>query len=412
MTRALRLTVPLLLAAGAFLATGQRLRAAPEPATPPFDFYDGRAYYEQPVPYQTTPEGLKSLTAESCGACHTAIYEEWRTSTHAHAWVDPQFQAEMHKTPAVGWLCLGCHTPLLNQQPEYVVALDEGRIDKPVTRPNPAVEPAFRDEGVGCATCHVRDGAVLGPYGNRNAPHAVRYAPQLREAETCLRCHQATTTYKTQNLVCVFRTGEEWRAGPYDDEGVACQGCHMPEATRPVAKDGPPRAGRTHYFAGSRIPKLVGEHFEAAHPALRNFPDGLAVGAPTAKRTERGVEVSLEIANANAGHRLPTGDPERFITVDLALTDAQGRALAATQEWIGSKYQWWPTTRLLSDNRLAPRETRTLTLRYEGDVPPGPLSLRVVATKHRMSEEAARYHDLLGRYPISRTFIETTYAIP
>ena len=50
------------------------------------------------------PDGLTSLRAEHCGSCHPDIYEEWRTTTHAHAWTDPQLQEEMKKS-SNRWLC-------------------------------------------------------------------------------------------------------------------------------------------------------------------------------------------------------------------------------------------------------------------------------------------------------------------
>ena len=51
-----------------------------------------RSDYAHAIPYQKIPEGLTSLKAESCGECHREIYEEWKTSIHAHAYEDPFFQ--------------------------------------------------------------------------------------------------------------------------------------------------------------------------------------------------------------------------------------------------------------------------------------------------------------------------------
>ena len=50
--------------------------------------------------------GVTGLKASDCSTCHTEVASEWSTSTRAAAWVDPQFQAELHKDPEVGWLCL------------------------------------------------------------------------------------------------------------------------------------------------------------------------------------------------------------------------------------------------------------------------------------------------------------------
>ena len=73
-----------------------------------------RSDYAHAIPFQKIPEGLTSLKAESCGQCHREIYDEWKTSIHAHAYVDPFFQAYWKKDKNI-WVCLNCHTPLENQ---------------------------------------------------------------------------------------------------------------------------------------------------------------------------------------------------------------------------------------------------------------------------------------------------------
>jgi hypothetical protein len=68
-----------------------------------------REDYAHAIPYQKTPEGLTSLNAESCGTCHTDIYNEWKTSIHAHAYKDPFFHAYWTKDKHT-WVCLNCHS--------------------------------------------------------------------------------------------------------------------------------------------------------------------------------------------------------------------------------------------------------------------------------------------------------------
>mgnify|MGYP002881982299 CR=1 FL=1 len=99
--------------------------------------------------------GLTGLKASDCATCHVEVAAEWSSSIHAAAWTDPQFQAELHKDPEVGWLCLNCHTPLANQQPMLVT--DFANIRAPVTTPNPHFDAALRDEGVTCLTCCCTD---------------------------------------------------------------------------------------------------------------------------------------------------------------------------------------------------------------------------------------------------------------
>ncbi|MFO0767868.1 MAG: multiheme c-type cytochrome [Nitrospiraceae bacterium] len=65
--------------------------------TKPVVIFGLRSDYAHAIPFQKVPEGLTSLKAESCGSCHREIYEEWKSSIHAHAYEDPFFQAYLTK---------------------------------------------------------------------------------------------------------------------------------------------------------------------------------------------------------------------------------------------------------------------------------------------------------------------------
>jgi hypothetical protein len=216
-------------------------------------FYRTRLPIEQPVARQRVPRGLHSLSAAECGQCHVEIYREWRQSVHAQAWPDPQFQAELRKQPGVSWLCINCHTPLVNQLDSLVVRLEGRDVERPLKQRNPRYDAALRDESITCAACHVRDGAVEGPFGATNAPHAVRRNPNFRSSELCLRCHQAVQSYPGKAFVCTFNTGTEWRAGPFAAANVPCQDCHMPAVERALVEGGPVRRVGMHGWIGSHL---------------------------------------------------------------------------------------------------------------------------------------------------------------
>ena len=109
-------------------------------------------------------------------------------------------------------------------------------------------------------------------------------------------------------------------------------------------------------------------------------------------------EITLKLSNSAAGHMLPTGDPERFIQVEVRFSDEDGRTVGEThRERIGQTWEWWPAPRKLGDNRLAPLEARTIRIGR----PHGASKWSLVATSHRISPEAAQYHGLDG-YPASR----------
>jgi hypothetical protein len=163
----------------ALLMGGCPSKPAEQPEEPPRDtvvdramsFYETRASYEQPVVATVVPQGLVDLRAETCGACHEAIYQEWAVSTHRRAWLDDaQFQKELAKSsgaddPArggVSWLCVNCHTPVAAQLEKLVVGLTDERIERPEYVTNPTFDEALQHDSVTCATCHVRNGIVYG----------------------------------------------------------------------------------------------------------------------------------------------------------------------------------------------------------------------------------------------------------
>jgi hypothetical protein len=366
-------------------------------ATP--DFYASRPLFERPLAAQRVPQGLQSLASRECGSCHVAIYREWQQSVHAQAWSDLQFQAELHKQPGVRWLCVNCHTPLRNQIDSLVVALQGGDVDRPVRHANTMFDAALRGEGITCAACHVRDGFVEGPFADARAPHAVRYNPMFRSADLCLGCHEAVQAYPGKNFVCTFQTGEEWRQSPHAAAGHVCQDCHMPPIDRALAAGGPVRRTGRHGWIGSHLPK-GGETLPALWDSLADLmPVGVVLIADRAPAARAGDSAAWTVraTNANAGHRLPTGDPERGVFLRLeAVTDA-GDTLARAEHVIAQRYQWWPEVKKLSDNRLSLSESVALTLSYR--VPRGGYRLVARALNERMSDANADYHRLPASYP-------------
>ncbi len=351
-------------------------------------FYETRPRVERPqAGWQRTPEGLTDLRAATCGECHSEIYEEWRVSTHGLAWTDRQLQAEMAKS-GNRWLCDNCHTPLLNQMESWVVGLTDGDVEKPRYSTNPVFDEAFRDEGITCAACHVRDGAVEGPTGIETVAHPTRKAERFGDEAVCLTCHQAVRSYPGKDFICIFETGAEWRDSAYGRAGQSCQVCHMQPVTRPQAVGEAPRPGRRHYWPGAGIFMV-----EGVGPPLEQLGAGLGVEVEAESDA-----LVLRLSNSAAGHMLPTGDPERFILVEVRFADRQGRAVGEThEERIGQTWEWWPEPRKLGDNRLAPLEVREVRILR----PAAADGWTLVATSHRISAEALEFHHLDG-YPSSR----------
>ena len=363
--------------------------------------------WEQAVPVQSIPDGLETLRASECGQCHTDIYDEWSQSIHAHAVSDVQFQAEWRKDE-YSFVCRNCHMPLQNQQETVVTGLIEGDYQRPVEIVNTSFDAGLQAEAITCAACHVRDGWVIGPDPEATAPHALRTDAELLSSSICLGCHNVQGEL-SPTLVCTFATGDEWRRSPCAAEGRDCVSCHMPEVMRPNVRGGPLRHSSQHTWIGAGIPKTT----DVPAP-LASFESGLDISVTPSQETFRAGEAAgftVEVMNARAGHEMPTGDVERFITVDMQIVGAGGTVVASRRERIGELWEWWPEARQVSDNSLRPLETRRFELEYS--IPDDASSQRfiVAVTNHRMTEENALAMGVLGTYPLSAEIFRVEYPL-
>jgi cytochrome c554/c'-like protein len=359
-------------------------------------------YWEIPIPNQKVPQGLISLKAKDCGTCHQEIYREWQQSIHAMAYQDQQFQVEWKKDNVQ--ICLNCHTPLQNQQAYIVKGLLNGDYKTPVLVSNPFFDTSLQSESITCATCHVRDGYVIGTIGITNAPHKTIQDIEFLSEKLCLGCHNVVDEM-TATLVCTFETGDEWNSNWAKKEGKNCITCHMPETERSISLNMETRKSHFHDLPGSGIPKF----FDMEAKALKSLEiteDNVNVEYATGDK----LKYTLKVKNSYAGHSVPTGDPERFLLITFRLTDSQHNVFAEEQHRIGEKWQWYPKAKKLADNNLKPLEERQYS--FETDLEKqGALTLIVEITKHRMTEENAKHSGLLGKYPLSIEVFNKQYHI-
>lgn len=365
--------------------------------------------WERAIPLQPVPDGLETLRASECGECHEEIYEEWRGSTHAQALADLQFQAEWEKDGFL-FVCRNCHTPLQNQQETVVTGLIGGDYHRPAEAPNAEFDAMLKDEAITCAVCHVRDGVIIGPHGDAaDAPHPVRHDTQLLSAQACLGCHNVQGVLSA-TLMCTFATGDEWEASPYPGQGEDCVTCHMPEVRRSNAEGEQVRASNQHVWFGGGIAKFPGQE----DLALRGYVSGLEVQVSSpveAAAPGDTAHLAVTVRNARAGHELPTGDVERFVTVNMALLGPNDELLQERQERIGELWEWWPAAKQLADNSLKPLEERRYEMRYDVPAVPDQMRLRVVVTNHRMTEANAQAMGVLGSYPLAAKVLEKEYPL-
>ena len=351
-------------------------------------------HWEKAIPHQEIPEGLASLTAESCGSCHQEIYKEWKQSTHAVAFQDLQFQAEWTKDNT--YVCLNCHTPLQNQQEFIITGLIDGDHKNPVKEPNPQFDQKLQLESITCASCHVRNGVVIGTIGTDNAPHKTLRDTVFLSEQLCIGCHNVVGELNPV-LVCTFETGDEWQNNWASKQGLNCISCHMTAMERQLVPNGPRRRSHFHGFPGSGIPKFY--HMEVTGLESLEITEGSV--KPRYAVGEK-LKYTLALKNSFAGHKVPTGDPERFFMVNFSVLDETGGVLKQLSYRIGEEWQWHPIAKKISDNNLNPLEERAFEFEYE--IPAkNNLTLTVGVSKHRITKENAEYNGILGKYPL---FIE------
>ncbi|NOY26484.1 MAG: hypothetical protein GXP62_11480, partial [Oligoflexia bacterium] len=186
-----------------------------------------------------------------------------------------------------------------------------------------------------------------------------------------------------------------------------CQGCHMPALRRAVVTGGPVRDTRQHTWPGSLIPKSdpPPAGFEDIAATWKAGVDARIELPPTARPGQR-VEARVSLRNVRAGHRVPTGDPERYLLITTRVKagtadnpSAEPNLIAGAVARIGQRWIWWPLARQLDDNRLAAGETRTWSVPFV--LPADGATVDVTVEHYRISPTNAAWHDLKD-YPTHR----------
>ena len=338
------------------------------------------------IPQQAIPAGLESLKAGHCGSCHTEIYREWQTSLHSKAFTDPYFKAYLRKDRGDP-TCLICHVPLQNQSP-VILSSETGQFDDLQISTNPDFDAELQSEGVTCAGCHVRDGVVYGPYSTDDlkAPHPVAYDEKFLSKSICNQCHDVPSRDFSLMNEGICSTGMESDQGPWAAKGFICQDCHMEKIKRPLVSGFPLREGRKHAWPGGYSSQQLKKVFSF-----------------NAVRADNKLKVS--ITNSGAGHKAPTGDPDRFIELEFYWIDEQEKKSILKTVEFKRQVIWQPIMFVLHDNRLAPGEAIELVMSDPGEAG----NLYVNGIYHVMSEWSL--NRLKNKYGLDLTHVSKEWAI-
>ena len=374
---------------------------------------------------------------KQCRTCHKGIFQEWQQSlmsqSFTHHWDDVEYfklalphALKLDKVAGVKAGCVACHGPL---------AFLTGDIP-----PKPPAAGTRVNEGVSCEVCHsitgstekepfnfsytIKPGKVkFGPRSDgRSSFHGIEYSKFIRSPGLCATCHDEQSPYGAW----VKETYREWKAGPYANEGIRCQDCHMYRAPGKSAIGGKLRAAvARHAFHGAHFPnKLAGAVDIALYADVNQITPGSSM------------KVRAELFNGKVGHYIPSGSSEeRMLWLEIAAIDAKGKtyylaldkkgfhgeeytisdakalAYQAMGEIMGMKEfqgvkrdgdtpdgvrifrrpfldpkgrmticQWYTAENTLVDYRIGPQETKIETYSWNipQDVPLGPVTIKAI----------------------------------
>lgn len=294
--------------------------------------------------------------ANSCGNCHSEIYQQWLSSLHANSTLqkDPLFCAmyDLAIEETAGKLtekCMICHSPLAT------VFQDYNR------------ETAFNQDGVTCQFCHgtseimafhtARDMKIdfTTVYSDQpdleNTAHPVAHRDYFYKSEFCLPCH---AEMKNSIDLEICSTGSEWRDFK-EQNNKTCQDCHLLTPEDKVS----------HRFQGTHLIDIP------ANPVELEL-----------KYHSTQQELTVLLFNSGAGHAIPTGTPLRMVYLQITAYDSNRNVL--WQNWEENPIKEdpsglfmriladeqgnapvvpWKATKILYDRRLMPG--KQYTIRYQ-----------------------------------------------
>jgi hypothetical protein len=430
-------------------------------AAPPVFEVDHELFPYYPSLVKWNKSSAEFTDPETCGACHPRQFEEWTGSVHSLAFRDPIYQGELNKGfkeigPNLTRQCEGCHTP---------VGVVTGEIKGPGLKGLSPIALA----GVSCDVCHSISGTthtqtpsrqpqnasmILTPgFENLEGTVLVKRGPfaptedcgggfheciesslHLR-ADLCASCHQV---YHYDRHFPLEATYNEWKAGPYAQNSILCQDCHMVdiEVFLLSAEDfrKPERGEYRHFFNGANyllyslaqgaalkagdkeLAANLKEKYEMAVARLQAAAD---LEVTPIYREGNLAEVKVRVSNIRAGHNLPTSLTNvRQLWLEVTARDEKGQVLMTSgspdergklpeetrmfnSEGMGNDFHFaidpWVVTAFSRHDTIPPRGYREV---HYGLVPPeGVDNVTVEATLRYRQADQEVAEAVLGMVP-------------
>ena len=386
--------------------------------------------------------GAHLADVDTCGACHSDIYDQQQASAHAtssfnnpiYRFAIDEFRSEV--SPAASQMCGGCHD---------IALLVDNAMTQPVV---PDDERAHA--GVTCRVCHgIGEATVDGngsyalsrpalPLPRLSSPasienHRTAAAPIDSEA-LCGSCHRSFLSKDTGNDH--FLAGADdlgaWKSSAYNQNGLggiddkleaeSCIDCHMPRVAAPLGDDAADSQGtvRSHRFLGGHtwMAAMQGNSAQLTSQAeflkgaltvdiaaIRDDTTGtwsLPAETATAKPGDH-LSIDVVVRNTKVGHSFPAGVKDAVDSwLEVRAFSADGRPIAESGDdphahrfraLVGDRTGTPQTTRnthdfhgVIADHTIPARDARVVryTLRVPTSLPPKQFPLRITAAlRHR-----------------------------
>ena len=297
------------------------------------------------------PGSMEALTLdelrdpETCKECHPAHYQEWSSSMHAYAAMDPVFLAmnrrgQRETDGELGDFCVQCHAPM---------AVVDGLTHDGLN----LEELPDLERGVSCYYCHnvvaieddhnaqlrlANDTVMRGPYADAITPpvHGVAYSELFDEgkassADMCGACHDIVTpsgvrlerTYQ-EYLTSVYSKVAEGDPRPFE----TCVSCHMHERQGFAADvpGAPRRMVHEHLWPGVDLAVVDFPNRDAMRAAVEDCQLAQSITFFTLEVTPPDL-FTFQIETA-AGHNQPSGAAQdRRMWLELLAYDEDGELI-------------------------------------------------------------------------------------
>ncbi|MFT5582582.1 MAG: hypothetical protein ACI9VR_000158 [Cognaticolwellia sp.] len=176
--------------------------------------------------------------------------------------------------------------------------------------------------------------------------------PQFDEALFCAGCHEQeqpallpgdSLDSRWPDGLPIHSTYSEWSEGPYADQDVPCQHCHMPaDVNANNAVDRSTAANSSITFGFPRPPEDVRRHsFQGPLSGERPLISGALHVELNLEQDGQTLHAQVGVSNMGAGHAIPTGEPMRALILVLDAQSSCGTLQASAGPTLPAETGAW-----------------------------------------------------------------------